>query len=55
MKSEESARGEGRSIILFIRVLTYDYDTQIFSDNPPYDVLDARDFLLPPKESNGET
>lgn len=31
MKSEESARGEGRSIILFIRVLTYDYDTQIFS------------------------
>jgi len=31
MKSEESARGEGRSIILFIRVLTYDYDTQTFN------------------------
>lgn len=43
MKSEESARGEGSSIILFIRVLTCDYDTQIFSSGP----RDTRDFLSP--------
>lgn len=40
---------KGRSIILFIRVLTYDYDTQVFSDGP-HDTCD----FLPPKGSNDE-
>lgn len=53
MKSEESARGEGRSIILFIRVLTYDYDTQIkfTSGGPARDARDTR--FLPSEEGHG--